>query len=352
MEKLLPYLRLAIDKDASDLFFTTNSPVMVKVQGEFYAAGKQVMTRESIRGIVESVLTSAQVKQLEAERQLDLATDAGGMGRFRVNIFYQRGQLSIVMRLVSADVPELDDLGMPPILKELVLNKRGLILMVGATGSGKSTTLAAMLGHRNKNRTGHILTIEDPIEFLHPNHKSIVNQREVGPDAVSYAAALKSSLREAPDVILVGEIRDRETMEAAIQLAGTGHLCVSTLHANNAYQTLQRIINMFPEDMRDQLYMDLAINLRAVISQRLVRTVDGKRRAAMEVMMNTPFISDLILKGEIDAIREAMAESTDRNMITFDDSLLELYRSGVVSKEDALANADSPANLETRIAFG
>lgn len=352
MEMLLPYLRLASEKEASDIFFTTHSPVMVKVQGEFYAAGKQVMTRESIETIVKSMLTAEQLQILKHERQIDLATEAGGLGRFRVNIFYQRGQQSIVMRLVKAEVPELESLGLPDVLSKLALAKRGLVLMVGATGSGKSTTLAAMLNHRNQNRTGHILTIEEPIEFLHPNRKSIVNQREIGPDATSYAAALKSSLREAPDVILIGEIRDRETMEAAIKLAGTGHLCVSTLHANNAYQTLQRIINMFPEDMRETLYMDLAINLRAVISQRLVKSKDGKRRAAIEVMINSPFISDLILKGEIDSVREAMAESSDKNMITFDESLLELYRSGAITKEEAMANADSPANLETRIAFG
>lgn len=352
MQQLLPYLKLAVDKSASDLFFTTNSPVMVKVEGEFYGAGKTVMTRESIRAIAESILTPEQLETLERERQVDLASEAGGIGRFRVNVFYQRGQPSIVMRLVSKDVPQLDQLNMPPVLKDLAITKRGLILMVGATGSGKSTTLAAMLNHRNLNRTGHILTIEDPIEFLHPNLKSIVNQREIGPDATSYAAALKSSLREAPDVILVGEIRDRETMEAAIQLAGTGHLCVSTLHANNAYQTLQRIINMFPEDARSQLFMDLSINLRSIISQRLVRAKDGKRRAAMEVMINSPYIADLILKGEVEDVREAMADSSDTNMITFDDSLLGLYRAEIISKDEALGNADSPANLESRIAFG
>ena len=352
MEKLLPYLKLAVEKDASDIFFTNNSPPMLKVDGEFFAVGKTQMTSESLRALILPILTEEQREFLKTNLEIDLATEAGGLGRFRVNVFNQRGTLGMVMRLVKAEVPKLENLDMPPVLADLILQKRGLLLMVGATGSGKSTTLAAMLNHRNQNKSGHILTIEDPIEFLHPNLRSIVNQREIGQDSHSYAAALKSSLREAPDVILIGEIRDRETMEAAIQLAGTGHLCISTLHANNAYQTLQRIINMFPEELRAQLYLDLSINLRAVISQRLVRTKAGKRCAAVEVMINSPFISDLISKGDVDEIREAMADSTDRNMITFDDSLLELYRSDRISKEEALANADSPANLEARIAFG
>lgn len=352
MEKLLPYLRLAVEKEASDLFFTTNSPVMIKVHGEFYAVGKSPLAAEQLRSLIHSMLTSEQRKLLEEYLELDLATEAGGIGRFRVNIFHQRGQLAMVMRLVNSEVPTLESLRMPPVLSELINKKRGLLLMVGATGSGKSTTLAAMLNHRNASQTGHILTIEDPIEFLHPNRRSIVNQREIGQDSHTYAAALKSALREAPDVILIGEIRDRETMEAAIQLAGTGHLCISTLHANNAYQTLQRIINMFPEDLREQLYLDLSINLRAVISQRLIKQKDGKRCAALEVMINSPYIADLIAKGEVDTVREAMADSSDRNMLTFDDSLLELYREGRVDKDEALSNADSPANLESRIAFG
>ncbi len=352
MEKLLPYLRLAVEKEASDLFFTTNSPVMIKVHGEFYAVGKSPLAAEQLRSLIHSMLTSEQRKLLEEYLELDLATEAGGIGRFRVNIFHQRGQLAMVMRLVNSEVPTLESLRMPPVLSELINKKRGLLLMVGATGSGKSTTLAAMLNHRNSSQTGHILTIEDPIEFLHPNRRSIVNQREIGQDSHTYAAALKSALREAPDVILIGEIRDRETMEAAIQLAGTGHLCISTLHANNAYQTLQRIINMFPEDLREQLYLDLSINLRAVISQRLIKQKDGKRCAALEVMINSPYIADLIAKGEVDTVREAMADSSDRNMLTFDDSLLELYREGRVDKDEALSNADSPANLESRIAFG
>lgn len=352
MMKLIPYLKLAVEKGASDIYFTTSSPAMLRVHGEMYAVGKTQMTREIIRELAYSIMTPDQQQHFEQELEVDLATEAGGLGRFRVNIFHQRSNPAMVMRYVQAEVPTLAALDLPESLKDLIMHKRGLLLMVGATGSGKSTSLAAMINHRNENRTGHILTIEDPIEFLHPNKRSIINQREIGQDTHSYAAALRSSLREAPDVILVGEIRDRETMEAAIQLAGTGHLCISTLHANNAYQTLQRIINMFPEELRAQLYMDLSVNLRAVISQRLVKTRDGKRCAAVEVMINTPYISELILNGDVDGIKESMDESTDRAMQTFDDSLFKLYSDGKISKEEALANADSSANLESKIAFG
>ncbi|MGJ8670750.1 MAG: PilT/PilU family type 4a pilus ATPase [Oceanococcus sp.] len=352
MMKLIPYLKLAVEKNASDIFFTTNSPAMLKVDGNMFAMGKNLLSKDLIKELAYSIMTPDQQSIFEEYLEIDMATEAGGLGRFRVNIFHQRGNPSMVLRYVQAEVPTLDKLGVPEGLKDLIMNKRGLLLMVGATGSGKSTTLAAMLNHRNENASGHILTIEDPIEYLHPNKKSIVNQREVGQDTHTYSAALKSSLREAPDVILVGEIRDRETMEAAIQLAGTGHLCISTLHANNAYQTLQRIINMFPEELRAQLFMDLAVNLRAVISQRLIRSIDGKRCAAVEVMINTPYISELILRGDVDAIKESMADSQDRVMQTFDDALLQLYKDKKISKEEALSNADSAANLESRIAFG
>ncbi len=352
MMKLIPYLKLAVEKEASDIFFTTNSPAMLKVDGGFYAMGKTQLSKELIRELAYSIMTPDQQQMYEEYLEIDLATEAGGLGRFRVNIFNQRGNPAMVLRYVKSEVPTIAGLGVPDSLKDLIMHKRGLLLMVGATGSGKSTTLAAMIDHRNSSASGHILTIEDPIEYLHPNKKSIVNQREIGQDTHTYAAALKSSLREAPDVILIGEIRDRETMEAAIQLAGTGHLCISTLHANNAYQTLQRIINMFPEELREQLFMDLAVNLRAVISQRLVRSRDGKRCPAVEVMINTPYISELILKGDVDAIKESMADSQDRAMQTFDDSLYALFNAGRISKEEALANADSSANLESRIAFG
>ncbi|QHS10046.1 PilT/PilU family type 4a pilus ATPase [Sinimarinibacterium sp. NLF-5-8] len=353
MFKLLPYLKLCVEKKGSDLFFTANALPQLKIEGELVPIGKTALTREFITEVVESMLSAQQQQQLAEQLELDLATEAGGLGRFRVNIFNQRGSLGMVLRHISAQVPTLDSLGgMPPVLKDLVLQKRGLILMVGATGSGKSTTLAAMLRHRNEVSAGHILTIEDPIEYLHPNLRSIVNQREVGQDTHSYEAALKSALREAPDVILVGETRTRETMDACIQLANTGHLALSTLHANNAAQALQRIINLYPQMLRDQLYMDLSMTLRAIISQRLVKRPDGRRVAAMEVMVNTPYLQELILHKRVDEIPAAMVQSSDKGMLTFDNALFALYRSGTISLDEALINADSRSNLEAKINFG
>ncbi|HEX4895495.1 MAG TPA: PilT/PilU family type 4a pilus ATPase [Solimonas sp.] len=353
MLKILPYLKLCVEKNGSDLFFTANAPAQLKVDGELLAVGKNVMTGEFIKELAYSILEPDQQRHLEQHKEIDLATEAGGLGRFRVNIFNQRGSLAMVLRYVKSQVPRLDDInGMPPVLKDLIQYKRGLVLMVGATGSGKSTTLAAMINHRNETTSGHILTIEDPVEFIHPNRKSIVNQREVGQDTVSYERALKSSLREAPDVILIGEVRTRETMDACIQLANTGHLAISTLHANNAYQALQRIVNLYPEELRPQLYMDLSLTLRGIVSQRLVRRKDGKRAAAVEVMINTPYIQDLILNQRIDEVKEAMNQSSDRGMQTFDASLYALYTSGTITMEEALSNADSRTNLEAKINFG
>jgi twitching motility protein PilU len=353
MLKILPYLKLCVEKNGSDLFFTANAPAQVKIEGELMPIGKNVLTREFIKELALSILSEEQKAVLERDLEIDLATEAGGLGRFRVNIFSQRGSMGMVLRYIRAQVPRLDELGgMPPVLKDLILHKRGLVMMVGATGSGKTTTLAAMLNHRNETQTGHILTIEDPIEFVHPNRRSIVNQREVGTDTVSYERALKSSLREAPDVILVGEVRTRETMDACIQLANTGHLAISTLHANNAYQAMQRIVNLYPETMREQLYMDLSLTLRAIISQRLVRRKDGKRVAAMEVMINTPYVQELILNKRIDELREAMNQSSDQGMLTFDNSLYGLYKAGSITLEEALSNADSRTNLEAKINFG
>ncbi|MBL6751283.1 MAG: PilT/PilU family type 4a pilus ATPase [Nevskia sp.] len=352
MLKILPYLKLAVEKSASDIYFTSGSPAMLRIEGEMVAVGKSLLTAEFIKELAFSILTTDQQDHLNKHLEIDLATQAGGLGRFRVNVFNQRNTLAMVLRYVKADVPTLDGLGTPEVLKELVMLKRGLVLMVGATGSGKTTTLAAMLNHRNESAAGHILTIEDPIEFVHPNKRSIINQREVGTDTESYDRALISSLREAPDVIQIGEIRKRETMDACLQLANTGHLAISTLHSNNAYQALQRIVNLYPDELRDQLYLDLSLVLRAIISQRLVRGKDGRRVAAFEVMINTPFVADLIYNRRIDQIKDAMSQSSDKGMLTFDISLFRLFKDGRVDIEEALNNADSRTNLEAKINFG
>ncbi|HET7174780.1 MAG TPA: PilT/PilU family type 4a pilus ATPase [Gammaproteobacteria bacterium] len=347
-----PYLKLMVEKNASDLYLTSNAPVKIKIEGKQVPVGKTLLTPELVREAAYGIMNEKQRKSYEVKHECDFAIAEEGVGRFRVNVFVQRGQVAMVLRYIPSSVPKFETLKLPPILKDLILHKRGLVLMVGSTGSGKSTTLAAMVNHRNENQAGHILTIEDPIEFSHPNLQSIINQREVGQDTLSYANALKSSLREAPDVILIGEIRDRETMEAAIELAGTGHLAISTLHANNAHQTMDRIINMFPQELHKQLFMDLSLNLRSIISQRLVIGKDGKRVAAVEVMLNTPHIADLILKGQIDEIREAMEESPEGGMQSFDQALYNLYKEGRIELEEALKNADSRANLEAKINFG
>lgn len=352
MQKIIPYLKLCVEQGASDLYFSAGATPMLRIEGELRAVGRSLLTREQVRELALSILTEAQQARLQAEHELDIATDAGGLGRFRVNLFTQRGSLAMVLRHVRAEIPTLDALNMPDVLRELALHKRGLILMVGATGSGKTTTLAAMIDHRNAQAAGHILTIEDPIEFVHGNKRSIVNQREVGVDTESYARALQSSLREAPDVILIGEVRSRDTMDACLQLANTGHLAISTLHANNAWQALQRIVNLYPDGQRQQLYLDLSLTLRAIISQRLVRASDGRRVAAVEVLINTPYIQDLIVAGRIDALREAMAQSSERGMQSFDQALYTLYSDGVIGLDEALAHADSRANLEGKINFG
>lgn len=354
MLSMEPYLKFAASKGASDLYFSAGCYLMAKVQGDVFPVrgeGMEKFTAEQMEQLANSIMTDGHREFFKENLEVDMALFMEGAGRFRVNIFRQRGNVSMVLRFVS-EIPHIEDLGLPDVLKDLILNKRGLILMVGATGSGKSTTLAAMLRHRNENQTGHILTIEDPIEFYHTNIKSIVNQREVGSDTLSYHNALRSAVREAPDVILIGESRDRETMEASLTLAGTGHLAITTLHANNAYQALQRVVNLFPEDMREQLFMDLSINLRAIISQRLVKGKDGKRCAAVEVMINTPFIAELILKGRIEEVKEAMADSSQAGMQTFDDALIQLYHDERIDLDQALDNADSRANLETKLNFG
>ncbi|MCF7966674.1 MAG: PilT/PilU family type 4a pilus ATPase [Methylobacter tundripaludum] len=350
---ILPYLAAMAKLNASDLFLTVDSPVKAKIYGKVVALDAFLLTPELTQSGAFGIMTQEQIDEFLAKRDLDFAiTLPDGSARFRANAFYQRKTVGLVMRLIPSVIPTGKDLGTPDILMELIMAKRGLLLMVGGTGSGKSTTLAAMINHRNANSAGHILTIEDPVEFSHPNLMSIVNQREVGVDTDSYARALKACLREAPDVILIGEIRDRETMSAALELANTGHLCISTMHSNNANQAMERVVNMFPHDYHAQLFMDLATNLNAVISQRLIPDTAGKRCAAIEVMINTPHIASLILKGELNEIKSAMASSGSKGMRTFDDALYGLYKEGLISLEEALKNADSSNDLEAKINFG
>ncbi len=343
---------MMIRHQASDLFFTPGTPVRIKIEGVIRPIGESETTAEFCRDAVLSILDRDKTQQFASELEVDFAIALEERARFRVNAFHQRGQAAMVLRYIRATIPTAEELGLPPVLTRLIMQKRGIILMVGSTGSGKSTTLAAMIDSRNAAAPGHILTIEDPVEFVHPHKQCIINQREVGVDTKSYAAALKSSLREAPDIILIGEIRSRETMEAAIELAGTGHLAISTLHANNAHQALERVINLFPQELHKTLFLDLSINMRAIISQRLVKTVSGKRTAAIEVLVNTPHIADLIRDGRVDEVSEAMQASNEDGMKTFDDALLDLFRAGTISFNEALANADSASNLEARINFG
>jgi twitching motility protein PilU len=349
---IFPYLAKLVELEASDLFITAGSPVKAKVHGEAIELDSFLLTPQLTKSAAYGIMNDEQIAEFEANKDLDFAISLhDNSARFRVNVFYQRHTIGLVLRLIPSIIPTIADLNLPDILSELIMEKRGVLLMVGGTGSGKSTSLAAMINHRNMNASGHILTIEDPVEFSHPNLKSIVNQREVGVDTTSYARALKASLREAPDVILVGEIRDRETMEAALELANTGHLCISTLHANNANQAMERIINMFPNVQHKQLFMDLSINLNAVISQRLIPDSEGKRVAAIEIMINTPHIANLILKGDLTEIKEAMKTSGRKGMRAFDDALLELYKAKRITLEEALKNADSSNDLEAKINF-
>lgn len=349
---ITPYLEMMVRHDASDLFFVSGAPAKIKISGAIRSIGETPLTPGFCREAVLSLMDDAQRQAFKETLESDFAVALGDKGRFRVNAYHQRGNPAMVLRYIRAGIPTVEDLNLPPVLPRLIMHKRGIILMVGGTGSGKSTTLAAMIDHRNRTATGHILTIEDPIEFVHPHQQCIISQRELGPDTRSYANALKSSLREAPDVILIGEIRTRETMEAAIELSGTGHLAISTLHANNASQALERIVNMFPQEMHKTLFSDLSINLRAIISQRLVRTKTGSRVAAIEILVASPHVADLIREGRVNEIAEAMQEGGGEGTCTFDDALLKLYRDGQISLDEALANADSAANLEAKIHFG
>ncbi len=345
------FLRLMTEKNASDMFLSTGAPVNIKVEGRLYPLGQTGLPPGMIQKIAYSLMDENQIPVFERDLELNLAIALRDAGRFRINVFKQRGEVGMVIRNIKSDIPLLDDLGLPPLLKELILEERGMILVVGATGSGKSTTLASMIDHRNTLTGGHILTIEDPIEFLHKHKKSIVNQREIGLDTRSYANALKSAMREAPDVILIGEILDRETMEAAVSFSETGHLCLATLHSNNADQTIERIISFFPDSMHRQLLMNLSLNLKAIISQRLVRGKDNKRRAATEVLVNTPMITDMIRRGEISDLKEAMDKSLDDGMQTFDQALFTLYKDGDIELDEALSKADSADGLALKIRF-
>jgi twitching motility protein PilU len=347
-----PLFKLMVEKKASDLFFTSNAPIKIKIEGQILPVNKQVLTPETVRQTAFALMSSEQREHFVHEFELDFAISEPGLGRFRVNVFMQRGFPAMVLRYITADMPRMESLGLPDIMTDLVLLKRGLILMVGATGSGKSTSLAAMINYRNENASDHIVTIEDPIEFLHTNKRSIVNQREVGIDTKSYSRALRGVVRAAPDVILIGEIRDRESMEAAINLAGTGHLVLATLHANNCAESLDRIINMFPREQHNQIFLDMSQYLRAILAQRLIMGRDGKRVAAVEVMINTPHIQELVKKGDVMGIKEAITSSGERGIQSFDVSLRDLFKSGRIELEEALTSADSRANLEAKINFG
>lgn len=343
------FLKLMTEKNASDMFLTTGAPVNIKVEGKLYPLGNTGLPPGMVKKIAYSLMDEGQVPQFERDLELNMAIAVKDAGRFRINVFKQRGEIGMVIRAIKSDIPSIEQLKLPTILRDLVMEPRGLILVVGATGSGKSSTLAAMIDWRNQNSSGHILTIEDPIEFLHRHKKSIVNQREVGLDTHAYRNALKNAMREAPDVIMIGEILDTETMEAAIAFSETGHLCLSTLHSNNADQTMERILNFFPEAAHKNVLMNLSLNLRAIVSQRLVIGKDGKRTPAVEVLLNTPLIRDMIRRGQIHELKEAMERSLAEGMQTFDQSLFQLYKEGKIDLEEALRKADSRDGLALKI---
>ncbi|QNM95964.1 PilT/PilU family type 4a pilus ATPase [Chitinimonas koreensis] len=343
-------LRLMRQKNASDLFITADFPPAMKIDGKLTPVSSQALSTQHTKELARAVMNDRQAEEFEATKECNFAISPGGIGRFRCNAFMQQGRIGLVMRTITTEIPKFDDLGLPPVLKDVALAKRGLVIFVGGTGSGKSTSLAAMIGFRNENSYGHIITIEDPVEYVHEHRNCIVTQREIGVDTDSWHAALKNTLRQAPDVILIGEIRDRETMDYAVAFAETGHLCMATLHANSANQALDRIINFFPEERRAQLLMDLSLNLKAFVSQRLIPHRSGKGRvAAVEVMLNSPLISDLIFKGDVHEIKEIMAKSRELGMQTFDQALFDIYEEGKISYEDALRNADSVNDLRLKI---
>ena len=346
---LQDYLRTTVMAGASDLFITVGAPPVVKVQGGFKALSRTPLEAQDTRALAYSVLSEAQAQSFEMTLECDISLNLPEIGRFRLNVFWQRGAVALVARYIRFEIPELAALGLPPVLGEVAMLKRGLVLVCGPAGSGKSTTLASMLGYRNANAQGHILTVEDPIEFVHQHRRSLVNQREVGIDTLSFDDALRHAMREAPDVIMVGEIRDSQTMQHAMSYADSGHLCVSTLHANSANQAIQRVIHFFPQEVRHQVLLDLSINLRAVVGQRLITNVDGRLVPALEVMLVTPYIADLILKGQIDDIKAVMNKGADQGMCTFDHSLFKLYEAGQITREQAIDYADSKTDVSLRI---
>ena len=351
--EITPYLKLMADKQASDLFFCTGTMPYLKIDGKIRPIGNKQIEPGEVKKMALTIMDEAQTKEFERTMEMNFAIPLHDVGRFRVNIFQQRGEVSIVVRYIQVNIPNFTEMNLPPVLGDVIMEKRGLILVVGGTGSGKSTSLAAMIGHRNRNSACHILTIEDPLEFIHNHDQSVVQQREVGIDTLSYENALINALREAPDVIMIGEIRDMATMKHAINYAETGHLCLATLHANNANQALDRILNFFPEPMHRQLLTDISLNMRAIISQRLLTGIIGKTRVpAVEVMLNTPYIAELITKGNIGDIKAAMTESKIEGMVTFDQALLKLYIDGLITLEEAIANADSKNDLSLAIRMG
>ena len=346
-------LKLVVEKGASDLFITAGKPPMLKIHGKLYAAGKSALSPEQSRDIVRGVMNKDQRVDFERDHECNFAINTRGLGRFRVSAFYQRNLIGMVLRRIEVNIPTVSDLALPSIIEDLAMTKRGLIVFVGATGTGKSTSLAAMIGHRNEHSSGHIISIEDPIEFIHQHKGCIVTQREVGVDTDSFEVALKNTLRQAPDVIMIGEVRSRETMEHALTFAETGHLCLCTLHANNANQALDRIIHFFPSDRHTQVWMDLSLNMKAMVAQQLIPTVDGQgRNAAVEIMVNTPLMSDHIRKGEVHLLKELMSKSGEHGMQTFDQALYKLYQDGQVTYEAALQHADSPNDLRLMIKLG
>lgn len=349
---LQPYLKLMSEQHASDMYFTTGAPVSVRIEGKMRPVGKSMLAPGVTKKLAYDLLTPAQTQNFEKHLEFNMGVSYTELGRFRVNLYMQRGEVSMVIRYIKADIPTIESLKLPDIYKDMVMKNKGLVLVVGATGTGKSTSLASMLDYRNTNESGHILTIEDPIEYMFHHKKSIVGQREVGLDTRSFDNALREAMREAPDVIMIGEARDRETMESAFRYADTGHLCLTTLHATNTYQTLDRILHYFPSEAHNQILMDLSLNLNAILAQRLVASKDGTRTVAVEALVNTPYISQLIREGRFSDIKEVMAKSGEGGMQTFDQALYKLFKEGKIELETALANADSRGDLEWKINFG